>query len=371
MLAKVQRGKRKNLRHASYLLYVEGYARALPPPSIHTQYAQGVYVTFLDTHSTQVEIYSRCSASHVAANSIRVKELAMQTAAFNTDDISPTRDARQTVQAVSPIMHWWFLADTVLVFIAGMQLFVLSEFTDRFFAWTIKSTLTAAFLGAAYWSSIPMLVVSFRERVWANARVAVPGVWLFTVLTSIATFQHWDKFHWRNPLFSAQFAFWMWLGIYVLVPLGVAIAWFYQHRVPGGDPVRARPMQAWMRALLLAQAGVMVISGIALYAASALTLPLWAWALTPLTSAAAGAWCIGIGLTALWGIWENDWQRVRGAMLSYALLGVLQFVALARYTAQVDWSKPAVYVYVAFLLSILVVGALGVYFARQPRQDYV
>lgn len=109
----------------------------------------------------------------------------------------------------------------------------------------------------------------------------------------------------------------------------------------------------------------MLLVGAALYVAPALMIPSWAWTLTPSTSAAAGAWCIGIGLTALWGVWENDWQRVRGAMRSYALLGILQFVALGRYAAQVDWSKWAALVYVAFLLSILVVGALGVYFARK------
>jgi hypothetical protein len=35
------------------------------------------------------------------------------------------------------------------VLLAGLQLFVFATETDRFFAWTIASPLTAAFLGAA------------------------------------------------------------------------------------------------------------------------------------------------------------------------------------------------------------------------------
>jgi hypothetical protein len=36
----------------------------------------------------------------------------------------------------------------VLVFLASIQLFILSEQTDRYFAWTIVPPLTAAFIGA-------------------------------------------------------------------------------------------------------------------------------------------------------------------------------------------------------------------------------
>lgn len=37
-----------------------------------------------------------------------------------------------------------------LLFIAGVQLFVFSEQTDYYFAWTIGLPLTAAFLSAGY-----------------------------------------------------------------------------------------------------------------------------------------------------------------------------------------------------------------------------
>lgn len=40
-----------------------------------------------------------------------------------------------------------------LVFTVGITLNLLTEQTDRFFAWTIATPLTAAFLGAAYWPS--------------------------------------------------------------------------------------------------------------------------------------------------------------------------------------------------------------------------
>ncbi len=284
-----------------------------------------------------------------------------------TDSIATTikEDMEQRAQPVAPLMRWWFLADMVLVLIAGVQLFVLSEFTNQFFAWTIKSTLTAAFLGAAYWSTLPMLWNSFRAREWANARIALPGVWVFTLLTLFATLQHWDKFHWSNPLVTAQFAFWFWLAIYVSVPIFVVGVWFVQRRVPGIEPARTQPLPNWFRAVLGAQALVLFGVGAAFYFFSSAMIPLWLWTLTPLTSAAIGAWCIGIGVTTAWGIWENDARRLRGAMLTYALFGILQLLAVSRYASQVNWNNTLAFFYLAFLASALVMGALGVMYSRR------
>lgn len=291
----------------------------------------------------------------------------MQSGMANTHSISGTlhENAAQGAQPLAPLMRWWFAVDMVLVFIAGVQLFVLSEYTHQFFAWTIKSTLTAAFLGAAYFSTLPMLWHSYRAHTWANARIAVPGVWAFTLLTFLATLQHWDKFHWNNPIITAQFAFWVWLAIYVGVPIALVVLWRIQRRVPGMEPPRAHPLPNWFRALMGVQAVVLLVAGAAMFLAPNVVIPIWAWALTPLTSMTVGAWCIGIGVTTAWGIWENDWQRLRGAMLTYALLGILQLLAVARYAEQIHWNNPLAFLYGAFLASVLALGALGVYFARR------
>src|SRR5829696_5527614 len=84
-------------------------------------------------------------------------------------------------------MRAMFVVSCVTVSVAGFQLFVLTEYTDRFFAWTIDVPLTAAFLGASYWGSFALVLVASRQQAWALARIAVPGVWLFTVLTLLAT----------------------------------------------------------------------------------------------------------------------------------------------------------------------------------------
>lgn len=44
-----------------------------------------------------------------------------------------------------------------LLFIAGVQLFLLSEQTETYFAWTFAAPLSAAFMGAGYWAAMFLL----------------------------------------------------------------------------------------------------------------------------------------------------------------------------------------------------------------------
>jgi len=53
-----------------------------------------------------------------------------------------------------------------LVFIVGISLFLLSEQTDQYFAWTVKPPLMAAFLGGGYWASVCLEMLAACERVW-------------------------------------------------------------------------------------------------------------------------------------------------------------------------------------------------------------
>jgi hypothetical protein len=249
----------------------------------------------------------------------------------------------------------------VLVFLAGIQLFVFPERTSRFFAWTIDVPLTAAFLGAGYWASVILEWLAARERLWARARIAVPAVLVFTTLTLVATLIHLDLFHLdRSIALGTRAVTWLWIAIYALVPPAMLVLAVVQWRAPGTDAPRARALPLWVRAVLATHAVVMVGLGAALFIAPEDAGSVWPWALTPLTGRAVGAWLLGIGVAAAQAVWENDLARVRVALLSYIALASLQLVALARYLDAVSFSEAATWLYVAFLLSMLGVGCYGV-----------
>lgn len=263
------------------------------------------------------------------------------------------------IRPLTPGMRQMLLAASLLVFLIGIPLYLLSTRTESFFAWTIHPPLTAAFLGAAYWSSCALEFLASRERVWAHGRIAVPAVLLFTALTLVVTLFHLDVFHFDSPGWHTRAGTWAWLIVYATVPVIMGILLLIQRGLPGDDPPRLAPLPAWARGLLYGQATIMILPGLALLLATASTAPLWPWELKPLAARAFGAWLLSIGVAAAHAAWENDWQRIRPFVVSYLLLGGLQLVALVRFAGDVAWNRPTAWLYVLFLLSILGFGFYG------------
>ena len=266
-------------------------------------------------------------------------------------------------------MRLILLAASILVLAAGLDLTLLTEQTATSFAWTIQSFMTAAFLGAGYLASFLLEFLAYREKIWANARVAVPSVFLFTTLTLVATVLHLDKFHLYSPVVSAMVAAYLWLAIYIAVPIALFILLIYQIRLQGSTPKRKATLYTWMRLVLLAQGTIMLVTGIILFISPATASTFWPWALTPLTSRAIGAWLIGIGVIALHMTWENDHQRNRIAYVSYAVLGILQAASLVRYVGEVNWSTAGSWIYLLLVISIIITGLYGWKASRKIKID--
>jgi hypothetical protein len=244
-------------------------------------------------------------------------------------------------------------------------LFVLPDRTDTLAAWPIRPPLTAATLGAAYLGAFFLAFLSARQAVWARARIAFPAIFLISVLLLIATLLHLDRFHFNHPAGFTRFLAWLWLVAYAVFPVLMPLALIAQLRRPGVDPPRLAPLPDWYRALLLAQGGLCVLVGTALFLAPSFAMTLWPWELTPLTARALGAWAIATGALALHAAWENDWQRLPAMLIGYAILGALQLVNVARFTETLQWDKAAAWVYLAVAVIMTFTGIYGWLQARQ------
>jgi hypothetical protein len=261
-------------------------------------------------------------------------------------------------------MRWLLYAASGLVFLAGFQLFILTEYTDKYFAWTINPPITAAFLGGSYWASVAVELIAARERFWARARIAIPAVWLFTTLTLIVTLIHIDKFHFNSPDLIPRFAAWFWLAIYAGVPIAMLLVLITQRRLQGGDPPRELPFPIWLRIILPAQGAIMLIVGASLFASTSTTISIWPWKLTLLTGRAIGAWLLAVGVAAFHAMWENDLYRIRPLGGGFAVIGVLEIVALLRYPQSLDWTLTQTWVYLIIILTVLVVGVYALIRSR-------
>ena len=274
---------------------------------------------------------------------------------------SQTPAIRSTTSGIRLVLFFGSLA----VLTAGVTLFFFTARTDLFFSWTVNPLLTAAFLGATYLSSSLLGYLASRQRIWACARIAVPGPLLFTLLTLAATLLHLDRFHFVSPALITRLATWLWLAIYVGVPIALILALAYQLRRPGGDPSRTATLPGWLRAYALLLALATGIAGLALFLFPRAALAYWPWLLTPLTARAVAAWLLAIGVIAVQIALENDLVRVRPGIYSLFAFAALQFVSLARYPADFAWGTASGWFYLFFLLFTLAVALGGSYLIWQ------
>ena len=257
-----------------------------------------------------------------------------------------------------------------LVFGVGIPLLVLTEYTDALFAWTVQPPLTAAFLGGCYWSAGILELTAARERYWARARVAIPGVLLFTVLTCIPTVMNFRHFNLRSP------AAYAWIGVYFGVPPVLFWLWRKQLRAPGQDEPRTAPMPASVRATYASLALVLLGYGLLMFLTPSLVSGAWPWELNPRDTAYAnlarmepyiGVWLLGLGTIAGCAALENDLRRIKCVMAGGVALPALQAVALARYPSTVRWAHPATWAFGAVLACLLAVSIAGI--ASLRRRD--
>lgn len=260
--------------------------------------------------------------------------------------------AEQT-RRTTPAMRWMLYVAGGFVLIAGFQLFILTERTEDFFAWTIDPPLTAAFLGAGYWSSAILELGSARRPEWSRALLAMPTVLFFTTITLVLSLIHLDKFH-TGSVFGIA-----WLVVYAAFPVSMATILFFQMRSAGDDAPPRSSLPSWVLVTLAVQAAILFALGAALYGAPVDAASLWPWPLTPLTGRAVGAWLLGTGFIAAHVALENARERVDIAMLSYAAFGVLQLVAVARYWDTPDWTTLGALAYMGFLVSMVALGLYG------------
>ena len=254
-----------------------------------------------------------------------------------------------------------------LTLLAFIVLFGLADATERDFAWTIRPPATAAFLGAAYAAGCLLVVLALRKGTWAALRIPFLTILVFTIVTLAATLLHLDRLHFGSDVLAARYAAYFWMGVYLLVPPAMVAVLVAQKRrsTPLPDPL---PMPTGLAATLLAQGVLLLGVGAALLVVPASATVLWPWPLTPLTARVVAAWLLAFGLCAILAWQSRDLARLDVAAWAYALLALLEVVVVIRFTGTVEWSTPAIWVYLALAASILASSAYALVRLRRTRR---
>lgn len=268
------------------------------------------------------------------------------------------------------------VAFAVLTLLAVLQLLLLADVADRYWAWTIRTELTAAFLGAAYGGGFVLSVVALQQRDWSRIRLPVMTVAAFTWLTGTATLIHLHRLHLFDGGPFARVVAWVWVAVYVVVPVACVLVVVAQERRRVRVPV-LRALPDGLTVALAVEGAMFFAAGVLLFAGgmtvhhdeprSAATF--WPWELTPLSAQIIGAWLIALGVAAALAIVQGDVGRQLVAATTYTAFGLFEFVAVAWYWPQLNRHDAWLWAYLTFLTAVVVTGAIGVRAARGAAGD--
>lgn len=271
------------------------------------------------------------------------------------DEVHPPLERGGGIQASTKVLLVAFIG---LTLVATNQLFLLARHTATLFSWTIQPALSAAFLGASYAAGCVLSVLAFRARAWRDARTALITVLVFAVLTLAATLLHLDRFHFAAPGIVARAAAWVWIIVYVAVPVALSGVVIRQGRAEPAPSV-GETLPRWLRGLLALQGVILGVAAVGLYLAPTITARWWPWLLTPLTARMTAAWLAALAVAALLCLREHDVSQVAAPAVAYVVFGVLQLVALLLYGEVVVWGSVALDLYLAALIVAIATGASG------------
>lgn len=218
--------------------------------------------------------------------------------------------------------------------------------TGRLFAWTITPTLTPMVLASAYLGGFYFFIRALWEPRWASLRLGLVAVAVFATLLGVATVVHWDRFN------HAHVAFWLWAGLYFTAPFLVVGA-YVANRAWSAPPQPSEPRLGRVAQLVVAVFGAAaLITGLTMFIVPVLIIPIWPWALTPLTCRVVGAifclGCAGIGAAL-----DPRWIALRLMTQVEVVMVTLILIAALRAPGDFYPGRPLTWLLLAGFLALL------------------
>jgi hypothetical protein len=257
---------------------------------------------------------------------------------------------------MSPLLRYTrgvYVAGVCVATGTGVALFVAPGRTASYWAWTIRSPLTAAFFGASYIAAVVSLALAARARYWEQTRVVAVVVTTLTSLALLETLRNLDQFAFSNGGVTEVVA-WVWLVIYAVFPLLAVTAFVLQERAGRARQEEREPAALWITRLSLGGAGSMLgVLGLALLVEWGWLARNWPWLLPKLPAGIVGAWLCTYAVAFLWfALSERRWSRVRLGVVPMMISLALDLIAAVRLRDDLRGGASAA-VYVASLVALL------------------
>ena len=154
--------------------------------------------------------------------------------------------------------------EVAVLLVAGGGLLIALPAVVAIWPWPL-TPFNLRFLGALYSAALLAAFIQARVGRWAPARTVTLMIFVFTLVVTVCSFMHLDRFDFGK----AQV--WIWFLLYVGVCLNAGLhLWLYRRLPLAGQPPRSRTV-------LLVCAGILGVYGLALLLVPDLAARLWPW----------------------------------------------------------------------------------------------
>jgi hypothetical protein len=280
------------------------------------------------------------------------------------DSSAVMRDDRvlRTTRAVS-------LAIVPILTAAFVILFLFPGQTHELWGWTIKSRMSAMFMGGGYLAGALFFARASRATEWHRLGPGIVATTVFATILGVTTFVNWDQFN------HGHVSFWAWTALYVITPLLLPLL-YVRNRVydPGVlAPGDVRVPRA-IRTVLGAVGAAQLVFALLLFARPSLFQAHWPWPLATLSARSLAGFATFPAVTYLAFAFESRWSALRWPFET-AIAGVaLIAVAAARSSGDFKpggeaWAwRAGLLVALALLVGVWVVMRREVERAQLPSQ---
>jgi len=248
-------------------------------------------------------------------------------------------------------LRLWLAVEVLFGTGAVLAIGVSPAETKMNFAWPIQPIVMAAVLGAFYMSSALLFLLPLFAKRWEMIRVMILPTAIFSTVQLIATFLHWDKFS------VGTTPFYVWFASYLLPPpIFISAYIWHQRRAAQPNPNLDSPLPPWMRSLFWISGIVVAIGALSAFIFPTLLITNFPWQLTPLTTRSLCGWIMILGVILIAMAYENDRARVRLGTPFLILILPTLLLQMSRFSEQVNWASPTLWIGLAFIALICVCG---------------
>lgn len=218
--------------------------------------------------------------------------------------------------AVTRGQRIYFAAVGLLALWVGIWGYFIPGRVDQAIPWLVPP-LHARFLGAVYLSAATLLVGGILARYYAEVRVMVRLITIWTGMLFVISLFYLGEFDYNHgPV-------WFWFGAYVIYPL-IGL-WFIWRDRTLHKRVAEPALPAWVRGYLLAQGAAITLLALSLLLVPQIMVNVWPWKITRLLAQIYSAPFLAYGLSSLMLSHQQTWPEVRVVVIGTFVLafGVL------------------------------------------------